>query len=108
MWWQLGRWDTVDDMLRALDGCDLVRARAAYETVPLDDGWQQTDTVSRAINFEFERYTQAKAGRTTLDRSRLQKAGAYIPRVKPKKKVIVNNASIDYYHLMIQRQYGYG
>lgn len=109
MWWKLGRWDTVDDMLAALGPRDIVRARAAYETIPLDDGWKEADTISRAFELEMAKYMTAKAGKTRLNTSSLSKPGDYIPRVKVKRKpVIVNNASIDYYHLMIQRQYGYG
>lgn len=106
MWWQLGRWDTVKDMLLSMDAEDIVWARAAYETVPLDDGWKQADTVAGAMHNEFERYMTAKAGKMRVDPSRLHKLGDYIPKLRPKKQVTVNQGSIDYLQRMIEAQYG--
>lgn len=106
MWWKLGRWDTVDDMLEAMGPYHIIRARAAYETIPLDDGWQQADTISRAINFEMARYITAKAGKSRVDPSHLPKPGDYIPQIRLKEKPVVNNASIDYFQRMLEAQYG--
>jgi len=108
MWWQLGRWDTVDDMLEALTPPEIAWARAAYETVPLSSGWKQADTIAGAIHNEMEVFMTAKAGKRRVDKSRMHKPGEYIPKLRPKKRTAYNLASIDNYHAIIQAQYANG
>lgn len=77
--------------------------------VPLDDGWSQAGTIAATIHNEFERYTTFKAGKSRVDKGRLNKPGDYIPRIKfsKPKAIRVNQNSIDYFQRMIETQYGY-
>lgn len=107
MWLDLGRWDTVDDMLAALDPMDLVKARAAYETVPLHDGWRQAGTIAAALHNAIQMLMAAQAGERRVDPQRLCSPQDYIPKIRFKKvsEVQVNQESIDTYQKMIEGQY---
>lgn len=107
MWLDLGRWDTVDDMLAALDPMDLVKARAAYETVPLDDGWRQAGTIAAALHNAIQLLMAAQAGEWQLDPQRLREPQDYIPKIRFKKvsEIQVNQQSIDAYQRTIEGQY---
>lgn len=109
MWRDIGRWDTVNEMLAALSPQEFVEARAAYETVPLDDGWRQTGTVAAAINNKFEKLFAINAGRSSIDSQNIREPQDYIPKVKFKKdsELRVNQASIDAYQQTLEQQYRY-
>ncbi len=94
-------------MLDELEPWELARWRAARETIPLDDGWRQTDTICGAIQNEFAQHFAIKAGKKTIPKSWLYKLGSYIPKIRSKKrdKPKVNQASIDITQALIESQF---
>lgn len=93
-------------MLADYDPEEWAEIEAAYETATLDDGWRQADTIAGAIHDEAEINRQVKAGRRSLDKTRMHKRGQYIPRVRLKKtSVKVNQSSIDITQRIIESQF---
>ncbi len=84
-------------MLAELEPREIVYWRAARETIPLDDGWKQADTIAGAIHDEFASYFAHKAGKKEIPKSWLHKVGSYIPklRLRKRERVTVDQASID-------------
>lgn len=84
-------------MLACLSPAELVEIRAAYETIPLDDGWKQAGTIAAEIHNQLEVYFAMKAGKSRVDESRLFSPEDYIPRIKAHQHMrpVVNQASID-------------
>lgn len=94
-------------MLNELEPWELVRWRAARETLPLDDGWKQAGTISATFHNEMERYCAGKAGKSRVDDSRLHGPEKYIPRIrrKAREKIAVNQASIDITQRIIESHF---
>jgi hypothetical protein len=94
-------------MLLALTPEEFAGMLAARETLPLDDGWRQTDTICGAIQNEFAQHFAMKAGKSRVPKDWLHKLGSYIPRLlrKKPKKVEVNQASIDVTQAIIESHF---
>jgi len=94
-------------MLAELEPWELARWRAAYETVPLDDGWKQADTIAGAIQDNFAQYFAGKAGKSRVPKDWLHKIGSFIPKIRRKKRerLEVNQASIDMTQAIIESQF---
>ena len=94
-------------MLDQLTPQQLVEARAAYAVVPLDDGWRQAGTVAATIHNEFELFKAAKAGRRSIDESRLRGPDDYIPKLKSVRRaaIEVDQGSIDAHQAAMESRY---
>ncbi len=94
-------------MLNELEPQELAMWRAARETIPLDDGWQQADTIAGAFKNEMAQYFAIKAGKSRVPKDWLHKRGDYIPRIRSKKRqrIEVNQAAIDITHAIIESQF---
>lgn len=94
-------------MLLSLTPAEFAEMLAARETVPLDDGWKQTDTIAGAIHDEMAQFFAMKAGKPRVPKDWLHKRGDYIPRLRQKKpqKIAVNQASIDMTQAIIESQF---
>lgn len=107
MWWRLGHWPTVDAMLEDLSPVEFAEARAAYELIPLADGWKQTDTLCGEIKEEFASFFAMKAGKRSVPQNWRFKTGDFIPKLKfvRDQEIHVNQQSIDAFQVLIENRF---